>query len=155
MVVHVCMLENITMFCLLCFSLVRSWFVELKNTMLQIKKNGSLGSAWLLSCLFVCGCCEFDHGVGWQQTEIKRSLFCKLTTILRWLQLLGCLGYSHYLYCVDVKEECPSWCSTKMLHFCLEKLSLCIRKSELLFTLFCVFSCILMERMIGSRGSSS
>jgi hypothetical protein len=32
--------------------------------MLQIKNNGSLGSAWFFSCLFVCGCSEFDHEVG-------------------------------------------------------------------------------------------
>ncbi len=39
-----------------------------------------------------------------------------------------------------------------MVHFYLEELPLCIKKSEVLFTLFCVFSCILMEKMIGSRG---
>jgi len=49
--------------------------VELRSTILQIRKNGSLGSAWLFSCLFVCGCSEFDHGVGLQQTKINGSYF--------------------------------------------------------------------------------
>jgi threonine/homoserine/homoserine lactone efflux protein len=39
-----------------------------------------------------------------------------------------------------------------MVHFCLEKLPLCIKMNKLLFIMFCVFNCIRMEKMIGLKG---